>query len=290
MGEKVESSAHSIEAAHGRIDELEAAQGGDISADIDEKISSTNARLEDMETTTHELGASLKAENSELRSETSELRATVETLAASALDATSADSKTVDVAQATADEAHSLAEGLRQIQAQVVQTIKGELTIHDGRLSGLESSQESANAQLASFSDTQGKQASSERVHQLETKLVEALQTISQLTQLQRRHTTVETQITDTLTATTQGVEHTQQHVVALRGQLEEANARIQRLEGALSAISGQPLAATSPVQTSPLQNVETKSVADSLETEGATDADSDTGWFTESYERRNAS
>lgn len=290
MGEKVESSAHSIEAAHGRIDELEAAQSGDISADIDEKISSTNARLEDMETTTHELGASLKAENSELRSETSELRATVETLAASALDATSADSKSVDAAQATADEAHSLAEGLRQIQAQVVQTIKGELTIHDGRLSGLESSQESANAQLASFTDTQSEQASSERVHQLETKLVEALQTISQLTQLQRRHTTVETQITDTLTATTQGVEHTQQHVVALRGQLEEANARIQRLEGALSAISGQPLAATSPVQTSPLQNVETESVADSLEADSATDADSDTGWFTESYERRNAS
>lgn len=283
IGEKVEIAERSLDAATNRINELEANQGTTVSGDVSTEIATANARLDEMATSTEELEASLRAENSELRASLEELAS-----------ANHGDPTAASSAQSTADEAHSMAEGLRQIQAQIVQTVKGELTSHEGRLTGLESSQESANAQLASFANTQGDMASSERVQQLETKLVEALQTISQLTQLQRRHTTVETQIADTLSATTQGVEHTQQHVVALRSQLGEAHARIERLEHALSAVTGQPLAsgqASSAAPAALLQPVDNTGVAaPATDSDGDTENDSDTGWFTESYERRNAS
>ena len=185
-----------------------------------------------------------------------------------------------------ASDAKDLAENLRIIQTNVVQTFKGELNTHENRLSQLEQTHESA-----------GELASAERVQQLETKLVEALQTISQLTQLQRRHTTVETQITDALGATNQGVEHTQSHVVALRSELDQANTRIARLEAALSATTGQvaqPVtpaapatvhASTAPVEPSTASTETAQPISDVEFNE-----DGDTSWFAESYERRNAS
>jgi len=200
-----------------------------------------------------------------------------------------------NAANTSAEHAQQLATQLRAIQAEFVKTIQSELIGHADRLSGLEGSVGSTTNQLSAFADSQSQNASAERVQQLEGKLVEALQTISQLTQLQRRHTTVESQITDALTATTQGIEHTQQHVVSLRGQLTQADSRIERLESAFAAISGQPAPVVpQPAAVSASDTSETVApTADAAEpdTDGnAVTDDADTDWFNASYERRNAS
>jgi len=189
--------------------------------------------------------------------------------------------------------AHELGEGLRVLQAELGQTLQTEMQSHSAEL-------EEHAATLAEMQGG-GEYAQAERVHQLENKIVEALQTISQLTQLQRRNTAVETQLTDTLTATSEGVEHTQRHVIALRTELEKALARIANLE---AAATGKPVAAvaaaaptaaaatsgtqpaTAEQQTAATSDQALQAVA--AET-AAGDDEADTDWFNESYARKNA-
>ncbi len=188
------------------------------------------------------------------------------------LDALSA---SVTQAEESAREAQSFSENLRLLQADLVQAIQSEM-----RTQSDEIDQHTALlAELRSAAD--GDNASAERVQVLEAKIGEALQSISQLTQLQRRNTTVETQLTDTLVATSQGVEHTQQHVIALRGELETALGRIARLESMIASLQAAPAAA-------PATAVSPEAVA--APPTDADDDDADTGWFTESYARKNAS
>ena len=146
------------------------------------------------------------------------------------------------------------------------------------------------SAALAELNDNED-YASAERVHQLETKIVEALQTISQLTQLQRRNTTIETQLTDTLAATTEGVEHTQNHLVALRHELEVAIGRIAQLEARLSGTTPiASVAAPAPAAAAPLAAVPSAEVQPSQDGAATVDEDAaDTDWFNESLARKNA-
>ena len=188
------------------------------------------------------------------------------------LDALSA---SITQAEESAREAQSLSENLRLLQADLVQAIQSEMRTQSDEI-------EQHNAILAELRSTaDGDHASAERVQVLEAKIGEALQSISQLTQLQRRNTTVETQLTDTLVATSQGVEHTQQHVIALRGELETALGRIARLESMIASLQAAPAAA-------PATAVSPEAVA--APPTDADDDDADTGWFTESYARKNAS
>ncbi|MFT7475513.1 MAG: DNA repair exonuclease SbcCD ATPase subunit [Verrucomicrobiales bacterium] len=73
-----------------------------------------------------------------------------------------------------------------------------------------------------------------------------------------------------------ESVEHTEQHVIALRGELESALQRIVQLEAEAA---------------SPLTAVASTTVSDLAAEFGidADDADDDTGWLTESYARKNA-
>ena len=183
-----------------------------------------------------------------------------------------------------ADQAHAFAENLRMIQADLVQAIQSELASHGERLDGMDNDEETNT-----------------RIEHLESKLVEAWQTISQLTELERRHTHVETQMTDALTATTQGVEHTQQHVLAMRTELESALQRVARLEtmltNSLSAPATAAPAPAAPAQAAPVQAAPVAQAAPAqaapapAEPAAQVDDDgADTEWFTESYSRRNAS
>ena len=251
-----------------------------------------------MESTTRELTDALQAENQTLRAELTGLSDRIEEVDATAATAiptnTTSDTRVDEIAD-SATEARELAENLRAIQAEVVQTMKRELNTHAARLVELEDSSSSASNKLNSFADTH---ASAERLTQLETKLVEALQTISQLTQLQRRHTTVETQLAEALGESNRGVEHTQQHVVLLRSELEKANARIARLEQALATTASQQAAgaaaAATPVaaQASSPEPVEvpTTTTETPQASREATPGAVDTDWFDESFDQRRAS
>jgi chromosome segregation ATPase len=155
--------------------------------------------------------------------------------------------------QKMASEAYAYVDSLRLLQTDIVQALRTQLRTQDDRLDQFDGQIETVQA------------SSAERMHLLEEQFKEALQTISQLTQLQRRNTTVETQLTDTLTAMSHGVESTQMSLSALRSDLEAAQERIAQLEQRL-------LAAQDP----PVPSVE-RAAAD----------DADIGWFTESYARR---
>jgi len=185
-----------------------------------------------------------------------------------------------DVEGLTKD-AHAFSESLRLIQADVVQTIQGELRTQTNQMQTLDvrvNAAESANADFAS----------AERVHMLEAKLVEALQTVSQLTQLQRRNTTVEAQLTDTLTATSHGVESTQNSIVALRRELEQAQSRIAQLESLRSVHKGEGVLAVSSGVTTPPDPVFADLTTEAPRDLAGVEDDADTGWFTESYARKN--
>ena len=276
---------------------------------IEAELEATSARVTEVESTTNELTSALQTENESLRQEVTDLTARVNDFdieaAATSLVAASTNDDRVDEIAGSAQEAQQLAEKLRVIQAQVVQTMKGELSAHDTRLVGLEKSNSATNGRLGSF-------ASADRLEQLETKLVEALQTISQLTQLQRRHTSVETQLAGALSASNQGIEHTQQHVVLLRSELENAHARIARLEQTLS-VAGQPAAAQAattapdastppPAATTPAPTAAAAPVTPPAATPAAAAPGTpaaapqaqtdtvDTGWFDASYDKRQAS
>ena len=304
IDERIDTTNESIQSAHARIDELETAESSQSASSPQEQeelrseLQDTQSRVTAAVATTKELEIAVDMANNELRDKIENLTESeaefkaqitqiderVESVETQINDQTRQASN--DETAIVASDAKDLAENLRIIQTNVVQTFKGELNTHENRLSQLEQTHESA-----------GELASAERVQQLETKLVEALQTISQLTQLQRRHTTVETQITDALGATNQGVEHTQSHVVALRSELDQANTRIARLEAALSATTGQvaqPVtpaapatvhASTAPVEPSTASTETAQPISDVEFNE-----DGDTSWFAESYERRNAS
>ena len=304
IDERIDTTNESIQSAHARIDELETAESSQSASSPQEQeelrseLQDTQSRVTAAVATTKELEIAVDMANNELRDKIENLTESeaefkaqitqiderVESVETQIKDQTRQASN--DETAIVASDAKDLAENLRIIQTNVVQTFKGELNTHENRLSQLEQTHESA-----------GELASAERVQQLETKLVEALQTISQLTQLQRRHTTVETQITDALGATNQGVEHTQSHVVALRSELDQANTRIARLEAALSATAGQvaqPVtpaapatvhASTAPVEPSTASTETAQPISDVEFNE-----DGDTSWFAESYERRNAS
>ena len=183
-------------------------------------------------------------------------------------------------AEQVAREAHEYSDTLRLLQTEIVTTMQSEM---QGQAEELRQH----SAALVELGNTE-EYAPAERVHQLETKIVEALQTISQLTQLQRRNTTIETQLTDTLTATSEGVEHTQHHVMALRNELEQAFGRIAQLEAEVSG-GAAPVAAVQPAQqlaVVPAAPEAHEAVAETLsEEEDAADTD----WFNESLARKNA-
>ena len=283
-----------------RLDQLEAPPA-DVVADtsqIERELESTNSRVADVESATRELTDALQAENETLRAELTGLSDRIEEVDATAATAiptnTTSDTRVDEIAD-SATEARELAENLRAIQAEVVQTMKSELNTHDARLVELEDSSSSASDKLNSFADTH---ASAERLSQLETKLVEALQTISQLTQLQRRHTSVETQLAEALGESNRGVEHTQQHVLLLRSELEKANARIARLEQTLATTANQqvagavaaatPVAAQAP-SPEPVE-VPTTTTETPQASQEATPGAVDTDWFDESFDQRRAS
>ena len=191
---------------------------------------------------------------------------------------------TSSVAQAeeSAREAQSLSENLRVLQTDLVQTIQSELQSQAAEIE--QNAAQLSELQTAASGDTDF--ASSERVLVLESKINESLQTISQLTQLQRRNTAVEAQLTDALTATSEGVEHTQQHVIALRSELDTALARIARLEAAFTQPSTQAVATQPAVEPAAAAPAQAALPTDPTRPE---EIEADTGWFTESYERKNA-
>ncbi len=300
IAQQAAANLDAIGEVQSRLDQLEVPPP-EVVADtsqIESELEATNSRVADMESTTRELTDALQAENQTLRAELTGLSDRIEEVDATAATAipalTNSDTRVDEIAD-SATEARELAENLRAIQAEVVQTMKRELNTHDARLVELEDSSSSTSDKLNSFAATH---ASAERLTQLETKLVEALQTISQLTQLQRRHTTVETQLAEALGESNSGVEHTQQHVVLLRSELEKANARIARLEQALATTASQQAAgaaaAATPVaaQASSPEPVEvpTTTTETPQASHEATPGAVDTDWFDESFDQRRAS
>ena len=272
--ERVATQEEALGAVQSRLEQLENTADSTVPAvadtsEIEAELEATSARVAEVESTTNKLTSTLKTENKSLRQEMTDLSVRVADFniaaaAAPIMSASTSDDRVDEIAD-SAKEAHQLAESLRVIQAEIVHAMKGELNAHDTRLVELEDSQSETTERLGSF-------ASADRLEQIETKMVEALQTISQLTQLQRRHTAVETQLADALSASNEGIEHTQQHVVLLRSELENANARIARLEQAIS-VAAQPAVAATPAADPQAQG-----------------ASVDTGWFESSYEERRAS
>lgn len=189
----------------------------------------------------------------------------------------------LDAADTTANEAYAFTESLRQLQTDIVQALQEELRSHEQLIGSTEE-------RLIRLEQSGAEFASAERVQMLEAKLVEALQTISQLTQLQRRNTTVESQLTDTLAATSTGVETTQNAVAALREELDAAQQRIAHLERVLAATAAAaPIPAptqSAPVPATPF--VDSAPHTTAPQPMVAVEDDSDTGWFTESYARKN--
>jgi len=185
-----------------------------------------------------------------------------------------------DVEGLTKD-AHAFSESLRLIQADVVQTIMGELDTQTNQMQTLDDRANAAESASVDF-------ATAERVHMLEAKLVEALQTISQLTQLQRRNTTVEAQLTDTLTATSHGVESTQNSIVVLRDELERAQSRIAQLEAPQTVRGGEIAPRATGAATAMAGRVFGDAATQAPGDLAVIDDDVDTGWFTESYARKN--
>ena len=301
--ERVATQEEALGAVQSRLEQLENTADSTVPAvadtsEIEAELEATSARVAEVESTTNKLTSTLKTENKSLRQEMTDLSARVADFniaaaAAPIMSASTSDDR-VDEIAGSAKEAHQLAESLRVIQAEIVQAMKGELNAHDTRLVELEDSQSGTTERLGSF-------ASADRLEQIETKVVEALQTISQLTQLQRRHTAVETQLADALSASNQGIEHTQQHVVLLRSELENANARIARLEQAISvaaqpAVAATPAATAAPATTAPAAPatpaapaVPATPAAPAANPQ-AQAASVDTGWFESSYDERRAS
>ncbi len=189
----------------------------------------------------------------------------------------------VAAVETRANEAYAFTESLRQLQTDIVQALQDELRSHESQLGGFD-------GRLAELEATGQEFASAERVHMLEAKLVEALQTISQLTQLQRRNTTVEAQLTDTLATTSHGVESTQSNVMQLREELTAAQQRIGHLEQRLSTHAAVQPATVASAPRSP--GLEDRRPAGSIDEDDQAligpDEDADTGWFTESYARKN--
>ena len=304
--ERVATQEEALGAVQSRLEQLESTADSTVPAvadtsEIEAELEATSARVAEVESTTNKLTSTLKTENKSLRQEMTDLSVRVADFniaaaAAPIMSASTSDDRVDEIAD-SAKEAHQLAESLRVIQAEIVHAMKGELNAHDTRLVELEDSQSETTERLGSF-------ASADRLEQIETKLVEALQTISQLTQLQRRHTAVETQLADALSASNQGIEHTQQHVVLLRSELENANARIARLEQAISvaaqpAVAATPAATAAPAATAPAApatpSVPATPAAPATPEAPAADpqaqaASVDTGWFESSYEERRAS
>ena len=304
--ERVATQEEALGAVQSRLEQLESTADSTVPAvadtsEIEAELEATSARVAEVESTTNKLTSTLKTENKSLRQEMTDLSLRVADFniaaaAAPIMSASTSDDRVDEIAD-SAKEAHQLAESLRVIQAEIVHAMKGELNAHDTRLVELEDSQSETTERLGSF-------ASADRLEQIETKLVEALQTISQLTQLQRRHTAVETQLADALSASNQGIEHTQQHVVLLRSELENANARIARLEQAISvaaqpAVAATPAATAAPAATAPAAPatpaVPATPAAPATPEAPAADpqaqaASVDTGWFESSYEERRAS
>ena len=304
--ERVATQEEALGAVQSRLEQLESTADSTVPAvadtsEIEAELEATSARVAEVESTTNKLTSTLKTENKSLRQEMTDLSVRVADFniaaaAAPIMSASTSDDRVDEIAD-SAKEAHQLAESLRVIQAEIVHAMKGELNAHDTRLVELEDSQSETTERLGSF-------ASADRLEQIETKLVEALQTISQLTQLQRRHTAVETQLADALSASNQGIEHTQQHVVLLRSELENANARIARLEQAISvaaqpAVAATPAATAAPAATAPAAPatpaVPATPAAPATPEAPAADpqaqaASVDTGWFESSYEERRAS
>ena len=301
--ERVATQEEALGAVQSRLEQLENTADSTVPAvadtsEIEAELEATSARVAEVESTTNKLTSTLKTENKSLRQEMTDLSARVADFniaaaAAPIMSASTSDDR-VDEIAGSAKEAHQLAESLRVIQAEIVHAMKGELNAHDTRLVELEDSQSGTTERLGSF-------ASADRLEQIETKVVEALQTISQLTQLQRRHTAVETQLADALSASNQGIEHTQQHVVLLRSELENANARIARLEQAISvaaqpAVAATPAATAAPATTAPAAPatpaapaVPATPAAPAANPQ-AQAASVDTGWFESSYDERRAS
>ena len=299
--ERVATQEEALGAVQSRLEQLENTADSTVPAvadtsEIEAELEATSARVAEVESTTNKLTSTLKTENKSLRQEMTDLSVRVADFniaaaAAPIMSASTSDDRVDEIAD-SAKEAHQLAESLRVIQAEIVHAIKGELNAHDTRLVELEDSQSETTERLGSF-------ASADRLEQIETKMVEALQTISQLTQLQRRHTAVETQLADALSASNEGIEHTQQHVVLLRSELENANARIARLEQAIS-VAAQPAVAATPAETAAPAAPATPAVpatpaAPATPEAPAADpqaqaASVDTGWFESSYEERRAS
>ena len=300
IAQRAAANLDAIGEVQNRLDQLEVAPPEVVTntSQIESELEATNSRVADVESTTRELTDALQAENQTLRAELTGLSDRIEEVDATAATAiptnTTSDTRVDEIAD-SATEARELAENLRAIQAEVVQTMKRELNTHAARLVELEDSSSSASDKLNSFADTH---ASAERLTQLETKLVEALQTISQLTQLQRRHTTVETQLAEALGESNRGVEHTQQHVLLLRSELEKANARIARLEQTLATTANQqvagavaaatPVAAQAP-SPEPVE-VPTTTTETPQASQEATPGAVDTDWFDESFDERRAS
>ena len=301
--ERVATQEEALGAVQSRLEQLESTADSTVPAvadtsEVEAELEATSARVAEVESTTNKLTSTLKTENKSLRQEMTDLSARVADFniaaaAAPIMSASTSDDR-VDEIAGSAKEAHQLAESLRVIQAEIVHAMKGELNAHDTRLVELEDSQSGTTERLGSF-------ASADRLEQIETKVVEALQTISQLTQLQRRHTAVETQLADALSASNQGIEHTQQHVVLLRSELENANARIARLEQAISvaaqpAVAATPAATAAPATTAPAAPatpaapaVPATPAAPAANPQ-AQAASVDTGWFESSYDERRAS
>ena len=162
-----------------------------------------------------------------------------------------------------------------------MQALQEELRSHESLIDAVDGRVDYLESSGAGF-------ASAERVQMLEAKLVEALQTISQLTQLQRRNTTVESQLTDTLTTTSHGLENTQNGVLEIRAELHAAQQRIAHLEQALATVAStsgaQPIAQVAPAAHPAPGPAPVAHVAEISHL----DDDADTGWFTESYARKN--
>lgn len=119
-----------------------------------------------------------------------------------------------------ARDAYAFSENLRLLQTDLVQAIQAEMAAHASQVERHEHMLMSNGAPVNGIDPVS-------RVEAVASQVDEAKQNITQLAELERRHTTVEAQLTETL-------DQNQQVVAVLRNELDTALQRIAQLEGQL--------------------------------------------------------
>ncbi len=222
-----------------------------------ERIDEARARLAEQEQATADLRDELSETASVLSKQISQVAD--RPAESSVVDDARIDEIEASVARAEglASEAHEFSESLRQLQTELVQAIQTEI------------------------------RGQSARITDAESKLEDTLRTVSQLSDMQGRSTSVDAQLTDSVVTTNEHVDATNVEVAKLHGLLEAAVARIDELErhvADLSPAADPRLAALAGDVTPPeSETTPTASVGDLVGMASEDDVDED-DWFVASY------